>query len=111
MKKSSKQRECPALGRAIGRAECGAGRQSRIACPATCEHNPFTAANHTALLEAEDRLNMRTIAALAAEIGEAAVDRILAACRQAGDETDSEGALLRALFVVRDQEGLSFAER
>ena len=44
--KRKKQRDCPAKGSVITPEECGRGRNSSIACPVTCEHNPFAANNH-----------------------------------------------------------------
>ncbi len=35
------QRPCPAQGTLISSADCGAGRNSAIACPPTCAFNPF----------------------------------------------------------------------
>lgn len=44
--KKKKQRECPAKGVIITPEDCGRGRNSTIACPADCPHNPFAAANY-----------------------------------------------------------------
>ena len=47
MSKASKRlRDCPALGRAITPAECGAGRGSAYQCPVECPFFPFTPANY-----------------------------------------------------------------
>jgi hypothetical protein len=43
--KNKKQRECPAKGGIITPEECGRGRNSSIACPADCVHNPFNPAH------------------------------------------------------------------
>jgi hypothetical protein len=61
MSKSSKRRPCPALSRDISAADCGEQRQSRLACPETCPHNPFAPANYSQLLETEDRLDRKTM--------------------------------------------------
>jgi hypothetical protein len=66
MSKSSKLRPCPALGRDISPADCGEQRQSRLACPESCAHNPFAPANYSQLLEIEDRLDHKTVERLAA---------------------------------------------
>lgn len=50
--KRKKQRDCPATGGVITPEECGRGRNSSIACPVTCPHNPFAAANHHEQFEA-----------------------------------------------------------
>ena len=56
MSKASKWRSCPALSRDISPADCGEQRQSRLACPVDCPHNPFAPANYSQLLEMENRL-------------------------------------------------------
>jgi hypothetical protein len=61
MSKASKLRSCPALNRTISPADCGEQRQSRLACPADCAHNPFAATNYSQLLEIEDRLDRSTM--------------------------------------------------
>ena len=66
MSKASKQRMCPALGRNISSAECGEGRQSRIACTPECPFNIFGPANYSQLLEIEDRLDAKTMERLTA---------------------------------------------
>jgi hypothetical protein len=50
--KRKKLRECPAKGESITPEECGRGRNSRIACPVECPHNPFAAGNHHEHFEA-----------------------------------------------------------
>jgi len=66
MSKASKQRPCPALGRSISPADCGEQRQSRLACPADCAHNPFGPANYPQLLEIENRLDTKCMEQLVA---------------------------------------------
>jgi hypothetical protein len=66
MSKASKLRPCPALGRDISPADCGEQRQSRLACPENCAHNPFAPASYSQLLEIEDRLDRKTMERLAA---------------------------------------------
>ena len=66
MSKASKSRPCPALGRPISPADCGEQRQSRLACPESCPHNPFAPANYSQLLEIEDRLDSKTMRRLMA---------------------------------------------
>lgn len=43
--KNKKQRGCPAKGGIITPEDCGRGRNSTIACPVECPHNPFSPAN------------------------------------------------------------------
>jgi hypothetical protein len=111
MGKKSKLRACPALGREIGSAECGAGRHAAIACPAGCPHDLFAAANYDALLEAETRLDRRTTQALAAEVGQERVLRLIDAARARGGEPAVNAAMVRELFINRDAAGRSFAAR
>ena len=54
--KRKQQRDCPALGRVITPAECGQGRNSEIACPVDCPHNPFAPANYEAFLDLEGKV-------------------------------------------------------
>ncbi|MFZ0829481.1 MAG: hypothetical protein WAO02_18885 [Verrucomicrobiia bacterium] len=61
MSKASKLRPCSALGRDISPADCGEQRQSRLACPEDCPHNPFGPANYSQLLEIEDRLDTKSL--------------------------------------------------
>jgi hypothetical protein len=65
MSKSSKQRNCPALGRDITPADCGEQRQSQLVCPEDCPHNPFAPANYSRLLEIENRLDTKSMERLA----------------------------------------------
>lgn len=111
MGKNSKRRDCPGLGRVIDRAECGAGRHSKIACPPTCAHNLFAPANYDALLEAETRLDRLTVAALEHELGESAVRKIIDEGRRRDGDAGANSAMVRALFFRRDADGRSFAER
>ena len=46
MGKKTRSRPCPAAGREITAAECGAGRHTTYACPEQCPFNPFSAANY-----------------------------------------------------------------
>ncbi|HXA45431.1 MAG TPA: hypothetical protein VNZ25_08000, partial [Candidatus Angelobacter sp.] len=67
MSKASKQRSCPALGRNITPGDCGEQRQSSIACPADCPHNPFAPVNYSRLLEIEERLDAKTLERFSAQ--------------------------------------------
>ena len=50
------QRDCPSAGRQISAAECGSGRGSLYACPATCPFSPFTPNNYDQQLAIESNL-------------------------------------------------------
>lgn len=57
MSKATKHRDCPASGRVINSAECGAGRNTLFECPASCEFNPFAPRNYNECLEIETKLD------------------------------------------------------
>ncbi|WP_367870660.1 hypothetical protein [Luteolibacter sp. Populi] len=57
--KRKKQRDCPALGGIITPEECGRGRNSSIACPADCPHNPFALVNYESFLDLEGKVAIR----------------------------------------------------
>lgn len=109
MGQSKKLRSCPAVGREIAPAECGENRLSRYACPEGCPFNPFAAANYTALLAGEDRLDGAIFKRLIAE-DPAAGDRILAAQR-ANPDHGLHAATAWRLFFKQDSGGLAFARR
>ena len=111
MGKKNKSRACPALGREISSAECGAGRHAGIACPAGCAHDPFAVQNYEALLEAETRLDRRTTQALSAEIGADRVLRLIDEAVERNGEAAANSAMVHELFCRRDTRGRSFAER
>lgn len=67
--KNKKQRECPAQGGIITPEECGRGRNSRIACPLDCAHNPFAPENFgDAYLPLEIRVLEQVVRKLSAEL-------------------------------------------
>jgi hypothetical protein len=53
------KRDCPVAGHVISPAECGDGRRSRHACPESCPHNPWAAANYERALQIEDGLTAK----------------------------------------------------
>lgn len=112
MSKVAKKRHCPALERVITSVECGEGRISKIACPVGCEHNPFDPANYELALEVEQRLSEKSTVWLLEHASE------LTTLREAMQRALREGALDVSnlligwhLFGVRDQAGLTCAER
>jgi len=111
MSKASKLRPCPALGRDISPADCGEQRQSRLACPESCAHNPFAPANYSELLEIEDRLDRKTMQKFAASVPDAAsLERELArAERQSVHAVHAFFAW--NLFFATDVDQITFAER
>lgn len=111
MSKSSKQRPCPALGRDISPADCGEQRQSRLACPADCPHNPFGPANYSQLLEIEDRLDTKSLERLIALAPDrAALQNDMAAARRRGLHA-THAFFVWNLFFAEDANQTNFARR
>ncbi len=52
---SKRNRDCPAVGRAITSAECGATRNTLHPCPPECRFNPFSPSNYERFLEIENQ--------------------------------------------------------
>jgi hypothetical protein len=111
MSKSSKQRPCPALGRDISPADCGEQRQSRLACPADCPHNPFAPANYSQLLEIEDRLDAKSLDRLVAQAPDrAALQNELATAKRRGLQA-THAFFVWQLFFAADANNITFARR
>lgn len=111
MSKASKSRPCPALGRPISSADCGEQRQSRLACPAECGHNPFTPENYSRLLEIEDQLDSKTSGRMVKLAPDPhALERTINRLQREGNHA------LHAFFVwhfffEKDANGQTFAQR
>ncbi len=107
MGQSKKKRLCPALGREIASAECGAGRNTHMACPPACPHNPFSPDNYDQALVIEDGLSSKVLRRLGAELG--------AACPsprgRIEEDVDYFVRMVHARFCDRDVTGKTFAER
>jgi len=109
MSKSSKFRLCPALGRDISPADCGEQRQSRLACPADCPHNPFAPANYSQLLEIEDRLDTKSLERLVALAPDrAAMQNDMTAARRRGLHA-THAFFVWNLFFAGDANQTTFA--
>lgn len=108
-------RACPALGRAITPAECGAGRGSAYQCPAECPFFPFTPANYDKHGEIESRLIQKIYKRAAREMTESDRDsmlRVLEKSEGAVDEVLANHARFAWLYHwQRDAEGRTFSER
>ncbi len=59
MSRKTQSRACPAAGREITPAECGAGRHTAYACPEQCPFNPFSAANYAEFDRIESATNKK----------------------------------------------------
>ena len=114
-KSKKHQRNCPALGRTITSAECGAGRGSAHACPAECPHFPFTPANYDQHGEIEQRLIRKTYARAAATMTDAERTRMLRVLdeTEGGDDQMlvNHARFARMYHWDRDAEGRTFGER
>lgn len=114
MSKAAKHRRCPAEGREISAAECGEGRNSRYACPATCEHNPFAPANYDQYLKLQEEVDGKLMHRLRAESSEARSSQISAQLGKATAEKDilEFHRLINWLFFhEKDTNGLTLGER
>lgn len=111
MSKSSKQRPCPALERDISPADCGEQRQSRLACPADCPHNPFAPTSYSQLLEIEDRLDTKTLERLVALAPDrAALQTEMATAKRRGLHA-THAFFVWHLFFATDANQTTFARR
>ena len=106
-KAKQKQRECPAVGRAIGAVECGTHRASRYACPASCPFNPWAPDAYDAALAIEDALQAEVGRRLRSEPG--VEDRIPVHLRP--DSLEVQDFFLKHVFLDRDGAGRTFVER
>jgi hypothetical protein len=85
--KRKKQRDCPAKGGVITPEECGRGRNSSIACPVTCEHNPFAAANlHEHFEVLEGKVLSQLSRKLMTELPPSQVREIVTTMEEEGDD-------------------------
>ncbi len=107
MSKASKKRTCPAAGREITAAECGAGRISRFACPADCTFNPWRLEAYGESLAINDRLDAKIFPRLAQDMAKRG--------ERMDPPIDSEAATqeyaVDQLYRRRDGEGLTFFQR
>ncbi|MBI4621955.1 MAG: hypothetical protein HY736_01895 [Verrucomicrobia bacterium] len=109
MGQSKKSRSCPAVSRDITSAECGENRHSRYACPEACPFNPFAPANYTALLQAENALDLTCLKRCAGE--DAAITQTIAEARRLNEGHGWHAAIAWHLFFQRDGNGRTFADR
>lgn len=112
MSSSKKHRPCPATGRTIPAAECGANRVLRYACPPDCVFNPFAPANYDQLSALEDHATEAAMGRLHEELrtsraGEATLAR-LASLQDLG-EADQE--CLWLFHGERDADGRTLLQR
>jgi hypothetical protein len=112
MAKAAKMRNCPVVGGLITRAACGENRQSRHACPADCQHNPFTVDNYSQLLEIEDWTDELSMQRLATESGSAFdLAAKLQNLHARNKLHDIHQLVVWRQFYDRDAGGRTFAER
>ncbi|MCW1922212.1 hypothetical protein OKA05_06585 [Luteolibacter arcticus] len=96
--KRKKQRECPAKGGTITPEDCGRGRNSSIACPVECPHNPFADVNHREHFEALEAMVLGLLGRkLIAELTPSQVRELADAMNQ-GDDFTTQALLAWHLF-------------
>jgi len=112
MSKAAKLRACPAVGRQISSAECGANRVSRYACPASCSHLPFAPANYSQLLELEEKLDRLSMDYLRdTAVDPEALTRGILQARHNPNWHAFQAFYEWNLFFARDADGRTCAER
>ena len=116
MAKAKKQRDCPATGRRISRAECAENRISRYACPADCVHNPFAPSNYGDLLKLEEKVDNRILRAAMDTPETGAPQQLEALYRDKGSteamETfDIQDAVVRCAFRTPLGDGRTLGEQ
>ncbi|MFH0881200.1 MAG: hypothetical protein V2A34_15925, partial [Lentisphaerota bacterium] len=105
MGQAKKKRLCPAVGREVGSAECGAHRASSYTCAEVCESNPWAPDHYDQALGIEDRL------------GKKLGDRLSTDGSSAGRpptsslELEAQQFFLREILLNRDLSGRSFVDR
>lgn len=107
---SKKKRDCPALGRTIGRMECAQWRHREVTCPSDCEHNPFAPLNYGLFKEMEERL----VGASLRRLVETGSGEAVAAFKRASETGKEEEAVLqslKALYFEKEQGGTTLVER
>jgi hypothetical protein len=112
MGKTTKSRQCPAVGRGITPGECAENRNSRYRCPDECPHNPFAPQNYELLLAVETAVYAKTMDRLRAEIPSgSATEREFAQAARAKSPHTLNGLYQWHCFFRRDAAGLTFAQR
>ncbi len=105
-----KQRDCPAVGRPIGAAECGENRASRYPCPATCPHNPWSAANYDLALAIDDEAQALLFRRLREDLGAPLPQNEIE--RLAGmPDLGRQQHFIETFQLARDAQGWSFLDR
>lgn len=110
MSQKRNRRDCPAAGKSITSAECGAGRNSRYDCPLECLHNPYNAHNYDQLLAIEERVD-------GASVGQALKDPLAAPQVESvlrnhhGKALELTSSIVAALFIEVGDDGLTFGDR
>lgn len=113
------RRECPAIQGTICPACCGSRRGSELPCPADCPHFPFSRTAYDLWLKVDTTWGAKAVAYVIEAIGKRALDEMAAAELFDGEVTEENEAFIaafalavhRALFLLRDAEGRTLAER
>ena len=110
-KQPKSARQCPALSRTITPKECGMDRVSKISCPETCAHHPFSAANAEGLTGIEERLLKKVQKRVMDELGGDAARNFARQLREAQDEVEEFLLVTQAVHAAGEKEGPDFVER
>jgi|GEM_PF-592366 len=112
MSKKNRRRYCPALNREITSQECGADRQSRIACTADCPFNTFTVENYDDFGEMESNVLAKCRDRLMQSLpGDRRFHFLENARRVADDLIKAHYLFQQEFFRRRDQQGRDFFDR
>ena len=99
------------MGRGISPADCGEQRQTRLACPADCSHNPFNPANYSQLLEIEDRFDAKSVERLLAAASNTEAMKADIARAKAQGIHAIQAFFTWKLFIAGDADKTTFARR
>ena len=117
MKIPKGHRPCPALGALISSADCGAGRNSTIACPPTCAFNPFAPPGYDFWLRLDGTWMPKAIAWVVSCVGEEEFRETIEDHSPEGDMGDKPdldlafpAAVHWLLAGFRDDEGQTLGE-
>lgn len=101
------QRACPAAGRDISSAECGAGRVTYFACSVTCPFNLWRAESYGEVLAVHDRLDAKVFPRLQQDLGK----RGLKIAPPSDSAATRQDYFISQLFRRRDDAGYTFFQR
>lgn len=114
---SRNQRACPALSTSLKAADCGAKRGSQIACPSSCLFNPFGASAGPLWTQVYNSWTNKAVEFVARARGQEFFADAIRRFELFDDDAEMVtqvaffSTLSAALFVERDREGKTLADR